>query len=99
LINETEFSYSYYISTNAYKMLNYNYEFEKQASSLKKVAVVINRKEGVEPFSIDSDKELENAKFKILFARYKKMLLVKVKSIKPPKNFRNKDYQEIIKYL
>lgn len=99
MINETDFAYSYSIKTSAYKMLNYNYDTEKQSLNQKKIPVVINMKQGIEPFSLESDKEMENSKFKILFVRYKKMLLVRVKSLKKPKNLRSEDYQEIIKYL
>jgi hypothetical protein len=63
-----------------------------------KISPIINMREGVDPFVIDREKEIENLN-QILFTRYNKILLIKSKCLKPPKNLRTKDYQEIIKYL
>jgi hypothetical protein len=70
-----------------------------EASRAKQINVVINRRVNEEPFKIDFEVTDRESKFNFLFQRYKKMLLIKVKGIKPPKNLRTKDYQEIVKYL
>ena len=99
LTNETDFCYAYSLTSYAYRLLNYNFNIDQPPSSQNKIYAVINRKQDIEPFLVDSDKDLENLKFQVLFARFKKMLLVNKKSIKHPKFMRNKDYTEIIKYL
>jgi len=38
-------------------------------------------------------------KLNIIFAKYKKIFLVQYKSLKPPKNLREKEYKTIFKYL
>ena len=44
-----------------------------------------------------SEEKIE--KFDFIFSRYKKILLVKSKALKPPINLRKEDYKEILKYI
>jgi len=64
----------------------------------KNFTILINENENA-PVNLDDQMDNQDSKFKILFQRYLKLYLVKVKSIKPPKNLRLKDYQEIVKYI
>ncbi len=54
----------------------------------------------IKPFNIDTDiKHERGMKFNIIFSKYKKLFLVEYKSLRPPKNLKERDYQQIIKYL
>ena len=111
LLSELEFCYSFKISRNAYDVLNYNFPITPESDKMevdgaendsqkKEIRVVVNKSGDREDFSLDLvTNESKDCRFRIIFHRYKKLFLVRSKSLRPPKNLRPKDYQEIIKYL
>ena len=74
---------------------------EKQISDQSRVTLVINKIEGKEPYDLETFKfaEHKEARFRLIFQRYKKLFLVQIKSPKPIKNFTNNNYNELFKYI
>ena len=94
----------------AYNLQGYNFDFSKnevekmdvegqnELEIHREATIIFNQNNNLEPFNLDSKFE-RDMKMKILFSKYKKVFLVKYKSLKPPKNLRDREYQQIFKYL
>lgn len=70
------------------------------AENQRETKILLNKREDIEPYHLNfEDRVGLKGKFSILFARYKKLFLVQYKSLKPNKNLKDKDFQQIVKYI
>jgi hypothetical protein len=71
----------------------------KNNQNNREAVLIFNQLNNEESFDLDSDINMERgSKFQILFLKYKKLFLVQYKSLKQLK-LREKDFQQITKYL